>query len=93
MSVDLLLNEQVALWHTDGRPDRMVWRGERWRVVDAPSRLAEELPRTRRSAPIAAHPAPQGWRFRARSETSGALREFEARSEGEHWFVVAALAR
>ncbi|WP_416444532.1 hypothetical protein AB3K78_14920 [Leucobacter sp. HNU] len=79
MSVDVLLEEQIALWLADGRPDRLVWRSERWRVVDAPARLPEN--------------AGAGWRFRARSETSGALREFEARSDGEHWFVVAALAR
>ena len=79
MSVDVLLDEQVALWLTDGRPDRMVWRGERWRVADAPARLIGD--------PGA------GWRFRARSEASGRLREFEARTEGGHWFVVAALAR
>ncbi|PII82417.1 hypothetical protein BMH32_14995 [Leucobacter sp. OLJS4] len=79
MSVDVLLDDQVALWLTDGRPDRMVWRSERWRVVDAPAPLADA--------------AGARWRFHARSEISGALREFEARSTGGHWFVVAALAR
>lgn len=93
MSVDILLHEQVALWLVDGRPDRMVWRGERWRVLGQPIRLTE--------APEWEHPAIthlpsrvlSGWRFRARSESTGALREFEARTEGELWFVVAALAR
>lgn len=78
-----ILTESIALWLSNGVPARMVWRGERWRVSDTPTRLALEpefLP------PSITHPPRliSAWRFQA-SSNSGETHMFEARAVGESW--------
>ena len=69
--------EELAVWLADGRPVRVVWRGERYRVDDQPTPLAEAMVWW---DPAITHPqAPEGWRFQARSEADGIARVFDVR--------------
>ena len=72
--------EEIAVWTVDeGRPVRVVWRGERYRVNDRPTLLAEALIWWH---PAVTHPIPpEGWRFQAVSESTGIARVFDIQEQ------------
>lgn len=72
----------VALWLVDEVPVRLVWRGERWRASDEPTRIGsrpEDL-----WHPALTHPVEPwtGWRLQATSARGETLM-FEVRRAGD----------
>tara|TARA_R100000365_G_scaffold3528_1_gene11908 strand:- start:15126 stop:15398 length:273 start_codon:yes stop_codon:yes gene_type:complete len=81
-----VLRDEVVVWLVDDVPVRMVWAGRRWRVIDRPTRLAEEpefLP------PMVTHPPrwPRGWRFTARCATDRQVLVFDVRAVRDGWVI------
>ncbi|AYF97231.1 hypothetical protein [Protaetiibacter intestinalis] len=76
----------ISIWTTDSIPIRMFWRGERWRVIDAPTRLG--------SADAIWHPAlthpPAGWSgWRFTASAGGETRVFDVQELGSGWRLLA----
>ncbi|MCI0156810.1 hypothetical protein KNO15_08885 [Leifsonia shinshuensis] len=67
--------EVVSVWTENGRPIRLVWRGNRYLVTDTPTPLHESFDHD-----ASTHPAQRivGWRFQGRSLDDGATRVFDA---------------
>lgn len=69
------VDESVMVWVSDdGIPQRIVWRAERYRVSDEPTRLNPTFPGWQTEAvfdPAITHPLEprESWRFQATSET------------------------
>ncbi|GGF16586.1 hypothetical protein [Subtercola lobariae] len=78
------IDEVVAVWLKDGRPNRLVWRARRFRVTDSPTRLADALPELFLDASALTHPPrpTPGWRFQA-TANDGEARVFDIRYD-EH---------
>lgn len=77
--------DPATVWEQNGAPVRLVFRGERWRVVDIPTPLTREpdvIPDG------LTHPPTRhiGWRLRARSESGTAITVDLVRS-GDGWTV------
>lgn len=88
-----LVREFVELWTNDvGLPQRLVWRGRRYRVTDTPTTLVGECDWW---APIAHHDvspgrAPlqiAGWRFQATSD-DGETHVFDVQRHDDRWRLV-----
>ena len=68
------VDESVMVWVSDeGVPQRIVWRAERFRVSDVPTRLNPTYPGWQTEAvfdPAITHPLEprESWRFQATSE-------------------------
>ena len=80
---------ETVVW-LDEVPSQLFFEGERWRVVDMPVRVrvVPEAAYLLTHVPDAPFP---GWRFRAKSERSGADRVFEVRESADSgWEVVQA---
>ena len=78
--------EEIAVWFVDGVPARIVWRGDRFRVNDRPTRLADELG----LHPAITHPPEiYGWRFQARSVTGQSM-VFDVRETSRGWVLLRA---
>jgi hypothetical protein len=73
------VDESVAVWVSDdGIPQRIVWRAERYRVSDTPTRLAAaslEWPLEAAFDPAITHlPEPrESWRFQGTSDSGDTL--------------------
>lgn len=77
----------VALWlDTAGRPERLVWLGERWRVNDSPTPLEDLAYHPAITHPPARASQP-GWRFQAVAE-SGEVRVFDVRLDRGEWVIL-----
>lgn len=79
-------DREAVLWEVDGLPRRLVWLGMRWRVIDTPTYLREEV----ESLPPMITHAPQpvmGWRFTARSDVDGTVLTFDLSRENDRWLV------
>lgn len=76
----MLAQTTAALWMEDGAPARLVLDGERWRVIDMPTRLGNSDYLGSDWIYALTHPPRvwAGWRFTARSE-SGETRVFDVR--------------
>jgi hypothetical protein len=64
--------EPATVWWRGGVPERVVWRGTRWRVSDQPTRLtatAEFLPSAMTHAPEQTI----GWRFEITAGTESVV--------------------
>ena len=74
--------DTVAVWLTDGTPDRLVWNGNRYRVSDHPTPLEDEFY-------WVTHPPVGivGWRFQGTAE-DGTTRMFDIRQNGDGWTLV-----
>lgn len=79
--------DPVTVWLEDELPARMVYKQERWRVIDTPTPLMSEpdwLPPAITHAPMMR----VGWRFTARSEESGYAEVFDIQKDDATWLVV-----
>ena len=78
--------DAITLWlDAGGRPERLVWGGQRWRVNDNPTPLEDAL-----LHPLITHPpraSRPGWRFQAVSE-SDEVRVFDVREVDGEWVVL-----
>lgn len=90
-----VINEPVAVWTAaDGVPERLVWRGARYRVTDSPTVWTEpeEWWSALRSTEYGYGTVPVsigGWRFQATDARTGESLVFDIRSFDEsHWTVV-----
>ncbi|MCU1481802.1 MAG: hypothetical protein JWQ19_2588 [Subtercola sp.] len=73
--------EVTHLWFEAGIPNRLVWRGQRWRVSDTPTELDELM------AMLTHPPALVGWRFQATNHV-GDSRVFDVvQGDAETWVV------
>ena len=87
--------EPAVVWaDADGRPVRLVWHGERWRVSDRPTLITEPVPWWSSLDPegSALELAPlscTGWRFQA-TAADGRSCVFDVRDDGDatRWLVV-----
>ena len=71
------VREDISLWCEAGVLRRFVWRGERWRIIDMPTRQAAgELWDT--------------WRFTAHSDSDHRTVVLDVERVGECWLLVAA---
>jgi hypothetical protein len=80
------IDTEVALWLVDNVPARMVWQGQRWRVIDTPTPIIGEpgwLP------PMVTHPSGRlaGWRFVAKADDSAPSRVFDVYGSESGWRV------
>jgi hypothetical protein len=71
----------VTIWMAHGKPDRLIWRGSRYRVTDEPTRLSDLL------FDITHPPAIDGWRFQGTDEL-GTSKVFDVRRRNRGWEVV-----
>ncbi|WP_345375647.1 hypothetical protein [Frondihabitans cladoniiphilus] len=73
------VDERVTVWVSEqGVPQRLVWRAERFRVTDTPTRLSPTFPGWQVEAAfdvaITHPPTPtEAWRFQGTSETGDTL--------------------
>ena len=76
------LRQSVAVWLREGIPNRLVWKGARYRVTDRPTPLEEALYEI-------THPptSVSGWRFQGTAE-DGSTHVFDIRQEGDDWILV-----
>jgi hypothetical protein len=73
------MQEFVEVWTgATGEPDRLIWRGRRFRVSDMPTPLVGA------AAAWWGFPAIVGWRFQATAE-DGETHVFDVGYDGEHW--------
>lgn len=73
--------DTVTVWSANGAPTRLVWRHQRWAVIDEPTRLENAWVFVTHVPPV----SPNGWRLTARVETSDETRVFDLieRSDGQ----------
>lgn len=82
--MQLTHTDEVAVWFANGVPARLVWRGERFRVNDRPTRLEDELG----WHPAITHPpSVVGWRFQARGEAGRSL-VFDVQQTARGWVLL-----
>ncbi|MFC8679945.1 hypothetical protein ACFT30_00380 [Microbacterium ureisolvens] len=67
----------VQVWCEHGRPARLVVEGERWRIIDTPTRSDGGR-------------LFQSWRFTARSDVDHRTRVMDVEEVEGHWTLVAA---
>lgn len=72
----LPVREDVQGWCEHGIPTRAVWRGERWRVIDRPTRQEGGLW--------------EAWRFTARSDQDHRTIILDVESVDGRWALTAA---
>lgn len=73
----LAIREDIQLWQEATIPARLIWRSERWRIIDQPSRQS--------SGPL--------WdnrRFTARSDVDHRTAVMDVERVGDRWMLVAA---
>ena len=68
----------ATIWLTDGVPERMYWRGQRWRVTDEPTEPEGFYWPT--------HSDGAAWRFQATAD-DGASLVFDVIASGNRWRV------
>lgn len=76
---------KVAVWLDDrGRPTRLIWDGERYRVTDTPT------PREELVLGLTHPPRLEGWRFQG-TRADGASKVFDVRHDDaqQEWELVA----
>lgn len=71
----------VTVWMADGKPNRLIWRGIRYRVTDTPTQLSDLL------FEITHPPVIDGWRFQATDE-AGVAKVFDVRRLTTGWELV-----
>ena len=78
------VDSNVALWFVDNIPARMVWQGQRWRIIDTPTPIIGE---PRWLPPTVTHPSERlaGWRFVAKAD--GPSRVFDVYGSESGWRV------
>ena len=82
-----LVRSPVAVWiDDDGKPSRLVWEGQRYRVSDEPTALADFLDERITHLPVV---PPVGWRFQG-TDDSGRSRVFDVRFDParSQWLLV-----
>ncbi len=72
------LREDIQIWCESSVPVRLVWRGERWRVIDRPT--------MQESSPLLW----DAWRFTMRSDRDHRTMVADVERVGERWSMVAA---
>lgn len=70
------VRENIQVWCQGERPVRMFWRGDRWRVIDNPTREDGGLW--------------QSWRFTMRCERDARTVVADVEGVGDRWSLVAA---
>lgn len=70
------VREDIQVWCESGVPARTVWRGERWRVIDRPTRQQTGLW--------------EAWRFTARSDHDHRTAILDVESVDGRWALTAA---
>ena len=73
----MVVREDVQVWCERGRPVRLVVDGERWRVIDTPTRCDGGR-------------LFQSWRFTARSDVDHRTQVMDVEEVDGHWTLVAA---
>jgi len=73
-----MMQDTVVVWLSNGVPARIMWKGQRYRVNDTPTRLGDPLDAWWH--PAVTHPPEPwfGWRFQAVDER-GVARVFDVR--------------
>lgn len=82
-----LVHESVAVWlDGSGRPERLVWQGERYTVTDTPTALEELFEAHVTHLASGFH---GGWRFQGTTD-AGRSRVFDVRDDGHHgrWTLI-----
>lgn len=77
MAMRVPVREDIQLWCEAGVPRRLVWRRERWRVIDTPTLQADGN-------------LWDAWRFTARSDQDHRTVVVDVERVGERWLLVAA---
>lgn len=77
-----IAEQAVTLWFEGGCPERLVWAGERWRVIDRPTPLSIPRPTLVRSGA-----ADVGWRLTAKCESTKESRVFDLVYDGSEWHI------
>lgn len=73
----------VTVWFANERPARIVFRGTRYRVIDTPTHLEDEMGGLTHPLPI------RGWRFQG-TDTEGRSLMFDIRRDADGWTLVRA---
>lgn len=72
----LAIREDIQLWQEGALPARLIWRAERWRIIDQPSLQS--------SGPLW-----DNWRFTARSDVDHRTAVMDVEHVGDRWMLVA----
>lgn len=78
-------NAPVDVRSEQGEPVAVIWRDTKWRVIDCPTPLREEVGWLHRLITHAPDVRRMGWRFKARCAAQDEVRIFDVVEGGASW--------